>query len=57
MLTNNHRQLLNRALFNCESYENSFKSAKKADFIFLDPPYDTTFSDYGNQKYFCSFTL
>lgn len=52
LLTNNHKQLLDRALFNCESYENSFKLAQNDDFIFLDPPYDTTFSDYGNKKDF-----
>lgn len=52
LLTNNHRKLLDRGRFNCESYENSFNLAKSDDFIFLDPPYDTTFSDYGNKKDF-----
>lgn len=52
LLTNNHRKLLDRGIFKCESYENSFNLAKSDDFIFLDPPYDTTFSDYGNKKDF-----
>ena len=32
-------------------YSQIFKMATKDDFMFLDPPYDCTFSDYGNQEY------
>lgn len=34
-----------------ESYEKSFSLATDKDFLFLDPPYDTTFSDYGNEEF------
>lgn len=50
LLTDKHHSLLERTeIFNC-SYENIFAMAKEDDFIFLDPPYDCVFSDYGNES-------
>lgn len=49
LLTEAHQSLLKNAdIFNC-SYENIFAMSKEDDFIFLDPPYDCVFSDYGNE--------
>lgn len=50
LLTEAHHNLLkNTEIFNC-SYEDIFTMAKEDDFIFLDPPYDCVFSDYGNES-------
>lgn len=50
LLTEAHHNLLkNTEIFNC-SYEDIFAIAKEDDFIFLDPPYDCVFSDYGNES-------
>ena len=46
-----HSMLLKRAeIFNLD-YSKIFAMCKEDDFVFLDPPYDCTFSDYGNQEY------
>ena len=42
-----HKLLLNTEILNVD-YKQIFKMAEKDDFIFLDPPYDCVFSDYGN---------
>ncbi len=48
IITREHSQLLQRAeLFNVD-YENIFEMAHDGDFMFLDPPYDCVFNDYGN---------
>lgn len=48
LITQQHSELLQRAeLFNLD-YQKIFDIAKKDDFIFLDPPYDCAFNDYGN---------
>lgn len=49
----NERQfnLLKRAEIANESYEKSFEVATNKDFLFLDPPYDTVFSSYGNEVF------
>lgn len=44
-----HYKLLSTARIMNESYETAFELAKSNDFIFLDPPYDTKFTDYGNE--------
>lgn len=45
-----HRDLLQRAqLFN-QDYEEIFGMAEGGDFMFLDPPYDCIFNDYGNMN-------
>ena len=49
LATLGHKQLLETATIANESYQASFEKATENDFIFLDPPYDTTFSDYGNE--------
>lgn len=50
LLTESHHSLLKSTeIFNC-SYEDIFAIAKDDDFIFLDPPYDCVFSDYGNKS-------
>ncbi len=50
LLTENHHQLLKRAEIFNSSYENIFAMVKEDDFVFLDPPYDCVFSDYGNES-------
>lgn len=50
LLTEAHHSLLkNTEIFNT-SYEDIFALANDDDFIFLDPPYDCVFSDYGNES-------
>ena len=46
-----HSLLLQRAEIYNKDYSKIFKMATEDDFMFLDPPYDCTFSDYGNQEY------
>lgn len=48
LVTKQHSALLKRAkLFNTD-YEEIFKMLNGDDFVFLDPPYDCIFNDYGN---------
>ncbi len=50
-VTLSHSKLLQRAeIFNTD-YSNIFNMCKEDDFVFLDPPYDCVFSDYGNEEY------
>lgn len=42
--------LANTELFNLD-YKHIFEMANENDFMFLDPPYDCVFSDYGNVEY------
>ena len=51
LITEAHHNLLLKAEIHNEDYSQIFKQAKKDDFIFLDPPYDCIFSDYGNDEY------
>jgi len=47
-VTRKHHNLLQKAtILNCD-YSEVFKMATKDDFMFLDPPYDCVFNDYGN---------
>lgn len=48
MITPQHCDLLNRAELLNTDYSNVFEQAGPDDFMFLDPPYDCTFNDYGN---------
>ncbi len=48
MITLNHCNLLNRAELYNTDYSDIFERANVNDFMFLDPPYDCTFNDYGN---------
>ena len=51
LITEEHYKLLNRTqIYNCD-YAKIFEMAEQNDFIFLDPPYDCIFSDYGNDTY------
>ncbi|MDR2208408.1 MAG: Dam family site-specific DNA-(adenine-N6)-methyltransferase [Azoarcus sp.] len=47
-VTARHSELLRRAELYSVDYSQIFSMAEKNDFIFLDPPYDCTFNDYGN---------
>lgn len=49
LLTEEHHKLLKKAEIYNHSYEDIFEMVKEDDFIFLDPPYDCVFSDYGNE--------
>ncbi|WP_062051522.1 Dam family site-specific DNA-(adenine-N6)-methyltransferase [Bacillus sp. JCM 19034] len=51
LLTRGHSELLQRAEINNKDYSNLFNEMTENDFMFLDPPYDTTFSDYGNIEF------
>ncbi len=42
--------LENTKIYNLD-YQSIFEMADLDDFIFLDPPYDCVFSDYGNREY------
>lgn len=56
IITKEHSSLMQKAqLFNTD-YGDIFKMLEKDDFVFLDPPYDCTFSDYGNNEYMEGFT-
>ncbi len=50
LLTEAHHELLKSAsLYNLD-YSEIFQMTSPDDFLFLDPPYDCAFSDYGNQS-------
>lgn len=51
LVTEEHSKLLNRAVLYNGDYKNIFALSQPEDFMFLDPPYDCIFSDYGNEKY------
>lgn len=48
LITQEHSQLLQNAELFCIDYSEIFAMAEADDFIFLDPPYDCVFNDYGN---------
>lgn len=51
LVTEQHSELLQRSeLYNC-NYSEIFNMSQQGDFMFLDPPYDCIFSDYGNEEY------
>ncbi|PRT74740.1 DNA methyltransferase [Streptococcus anginosus] len=51
LLSTKHHELLRKTEIHKGSYEKGFELAGPNDFIFLDPPYDTVFSDYGNEVF------
>jgi DNA adenine methylase len=56
LITQSHHTLLSHtATFNLD-YKEIFTMAEQDDFMFLDPPYDCVFSDYGNSEYKDGFT-
>ncbi len=48
LLTLQHSELLQGAELFSADYRQIFDMAREDDFIFLDPPYDCVFNDYGN---------
>ena len=55
LVTKQHSELLQRAeLFNTD-YEEIFNILEEDDFVFLDPPYDCIFNDYGNIDFMNGF--
>lgn len=46
-----HCELLNRTEIHNVDYAKIFNMCADNDFVFLDPPYDCAFSDYGNAEY------
>ncbi len=50
-VTLSHSKLLQRAEVYNKDYSAIFDMCRADDFIFLDPPYDCVFSDYGNDEY------
>lgn len=48
LVTQAHSDLLQGAELLCADYNAIFNMANENDFIFLDPPYDCVFNDYGN---------
>lgn len=51
LITAEHSRLLQHAQILNVDYNVVFEMAEPDDFIFLDPPYDCIFSDYGNEEY------
>ena len=50
-VTEAHSRLLHRADIQNVDYADIFAQCHPDDFVFLDPPYDCAFSDYGNEAY------
>ena len=50
-VTLSHSKLLQRAEIYNTDYRDIFNMCQTDDFVFLDPPYDCVFSDYGNEEY------
>ena len=48
IITKEHSELLKKADILCGDYTDAFNMATSRDFMFLDPPYDCIFNDYGN---------
>ncbi|MFW5721403.1 MAG: DNA adenine methylase [Bacteroidota bacterium] len=51
LVTAAHNRLLSNTEIHNLDYKEIFKMAEEDDFMFLDPPYDCIFSDYGNVEY------
>lgn len=50
-ITPSHNRLLNTAQLLTGDFEEALNLCAPDDFVFLDPPYDCVFSDYGNEAY------
>lgn len=48
LITDEHHELLQGADLHCGDFSVLFDMATEKDFMFLDPPYDCIFNDYGN---------
>jgi DNA adenine methylase len=51
LVTRAHSQLLSHTEIYNLDYKDIFEMAEEDDFMFLDPPYDCVFSDYGNAEH------
>lgn len=51
LVTKAHNKLLGSTEIYNLDYSGIFNMAEEDDFMFLDPPYDCVFSDYGNAEY------
>ena len=51
IITEEHHNLLQHTDIHNQDYREIFELALPDDFVFLDPPYDCIFSDYGNAEY------
>lgn len=51
LVTKTHSKLLCNAEIHNRDYKEIFEMAEEDDFMFLDPPYDCIFSDYGNVEH------
>jgi DNA adenine methylase len=51
LVTKQHSDLLANTEIHNTDYKNVFDLSGSDDFMFLDPPYDCIFSDYGNEEY------
>lgn len=51
LVTEEHSQLLQHTRIMNVDYNVVFNMVTPDDFMFLDPPYDCVFSDYGNEEY------
>lgn len=51
LITEKHFKLLQKTEIYNYDYSKIFDMTESGDFIFLDPPYDCVFSDYGNENY------
>lgn len=48
IITINHHELLMKSEICCSNYAEILNRTTVGDFVFLDPPYDCIFTDYGN---------
>lgn len=48
LITPEHSRLLQQATVLCTDYQAVFNQATVVDFMFIDPPYDCIFNEYGN---------
>jgi DNA adenine methylase len=51
LITEQHHNLLLNTEIHNSDYREIFALTEPDDFVFLDPPYDCIFSDYGNEEY------
>ena len=51
LITEDHHTLLERTQLMSDDYSKVFELSCDNDFMFLDPPYDCIFNDYGNLEY------
>ncbi len=56
LITEEHHNLLAHSEILNGDYLEVFNATGPNDFVFLDPPYDCIFSDYGNEEYRDGFT-